>query len=349
MRPSTASAVPPLSDSRTPEGTASTRPLDDPARSHDATVSVLMPMRNPGAFIEFAVDSILTQECAGLELLIIDDGSTDGSRAYVDGLADPRVRVLDGPRSGISACMNRGLEFARGEFVMRCDSDDAYPPGRISAQLDFLRGHPDFVGVCGPFSMTGPAGEEIPPLRISPTTKGEDVAEDILSGRLRTHLCTFAFRSEVLRRIGNFRAFFQTAEDIDFQLRLAAAGPMGYLPASAYIYRLHDASITHTQASVLRQFFEETAHAMSRDRLNRGTDALMRGEAIALPAVRPGDKRADKSGRQISQLLVSEAWKRFRAGDRSGARQAAWRAAMASPGHIDAWRSLLLVSAKPRK
>jgi len=312
-------------------------------------VSVLMPMRNPGPFIEEAVRSVLSQGCGELELLVIDDGSTDGSRQFLDGLADPRVRVIDGPRSGISACMNRGLESARGTVVMRCDSDDAYPPGRILAQLDFLQRHPDFVGVCGPFSMAGPAGEHVASPRIAPQTADADVAGDILAGKLRTHLCAFAFRRAALTRIGLFRPFFQTAEDIDFQLRLAAAGPVGYLPANAYVYRLHDASITHSQASALRQFFEATAYAMARERAAAGSDALMRGEAVALPAMAVGGHRPDRSARQISQLLVGEAWRRFLARDRPGALRTAWRAVVASPGHAEAWRSLLLVGIKPHR
>jgi len=316
---------------------------------HAPLVSVLMPMRNPGRFVEAAVQSILSQDCVDLELVILDDGSTDGSRVWVDGLADPRVRVVDGPRSGISACMNRGLALARGEIVMRCDSDDLFPPGRIAAQVAFLQAHPGFVGVCSPFSWIGPDGRPVGSPGIAPQTTGADVAGDILAGQLRTHLCAFAFRRAVLARVGEFRPFFQTAEDIDFQLRLAAAGPVGFQPANAYVYRLHDASITHSQPSVLRQFFEATAHAMARERLATGSDALMRGETVPLPAVTDGAHAPDRSGRQISQLLVGEAWRRFLDKDRSGALHTAWRAVLASPGHADAWRSLLLVGIKPHR
>lgn len=312
-------------------------------------VSVLMPMRNPGRFVVEAVRSILDQGVADLELLVIDDGSTDGSREHVDGLGDPRIRVVDGPRSGISACMNRGLELARGDVVMRCDSDDAYPPGRIARQLEFLEHHPAFVGVCGPFSVTGPGGEHVGSPRIAPQSGGDDVSGDIVAGKLRTHLCAFAFRRDVLPRTGLFRPFFQTAEDIDFQLRLAAAGPVGFLPANAYVYRLHDASITHTQASALRQFFEATAYAMARERVAIGSDALMRGETVALPELSADAHRPDRSARQISQLLVGEAWRRFLAKDRPGALHTAWRAVVASPGHAEAWRSLLLVGIKPHR
>ncbi len=324
--------------------------LADPgAGAAGPQVSVLMPMRNPGRFVEEAVRSVLSQDGDGLELLVIDDGSTDGSRAFVEGLADARVRVVDGPRAGISACMNRGLELARGEIVMRCDADDVYPPGRIRAQLDFLRRHPGFVGVCAPFSRMSPSGEDLGSVAIAPPPGRADVSPDILAATLRTHLCAFAFRRDALARIGLFRPFFQTAEDIDFQLRLAAAGPIGFLPADAYVYRLHDASITHTQASTLRQFFEATAYAMARERAATGSDALMRGETVALPELKPGEHRADRSSRQVSQLLVGEAWRRFLARDRPGALRTAWRAVVASPGHADAWRSLLLVGIKPHR
>jgi hypothetical protein len=197
--------------------------------------------------------------------------------------------------------------------------------------------------------VIGPDGRHAGSPGIAPHTDGEDVAADILASRLRTHLCAFGFRRSVLERVGEFRSFFQTAEDIDFQLRLAAAGSIGFQPASAYIYRLHDGSITHSQASVLRQFYEATAHAMARDRLATGSDALMRGEFVALPQVQDRGAAPDRSGRQISKLLVGGAWASFRAKDRSGALRSAWRAVLASPGYADAWRALLLVGIKPHR
>jgi glycosyltransferase involved in cell wall biosynthesis len=308
-----------------------------------------MPMRNPGRYVVEAVESILSQSDISLELLIVDDGSTDGSRQHVDGLQDVRLRIVDGPRSGISACMNRALDLARGKYVMRCDSDDIYPVGRIASQVEFLRARPHFVGVCGPFSMIAPDGRHISSPSIRPTTDGEDVASDIVEHRLSTHLCAFAFRRNVLPHIGGFRPFFETAEDIDFQLRLATAGPIGFVARNAYDYRLHDASITHTQASQMRQFFEDTAYAMSHERWATGSDALMRGEQPVLPNLDAAGERAGRASAQMSRLLVGEAWTQLEAGDRTGARRAAGRAILADPRHWDAWRSLLLVSVKRLK
>ena len=131
---------------------------------------------------------------------------------------------------------------------------------------------------------------------------------------------------------------------------MAASRCRDSLSAKApWVVSLHDASITHTQASALRQFFEATAYAMARERVATGSDALMRGETVALPALEPGGHRPDRSARQISQLLVGEAWRRFLARDRPGALRTAWRAVVASPGHADAWRSLLLLGIKPHR
>jgi glycosyltransferase involved in cell wall biosynthesis len=310
-------------------------------------VSVLMPMRNPGEFLRAAIASVLCQRDAGLELVVIDDGSTDGSRELVAAMADPRIVLVDGPRSGISACLNAGLARVSGEVLMRCDADDLYPPGRIRAQLDWLAAHPGFVGVCAPFDMIGPDGTDVAAPGRHLVDELTDAAERILDGRLRTHLCTFAFRREVLATTGAFRAFFETAEDIDFALRLAEAGPLGFLPVVAYRYRLHDASITHRQASARRLFFEATAYAMSRERLAGGRDALMRGTPPqAPPDTGPGGAR-DGADKHIAQLLVGEAWRAFQAGDRPLARRLAWRSLRARWRHLDAWKSVLLISIRP--
>jgi glycosyltransferase involved in cell wall biosynthesis len=332
-----------MDDRPIPEATVAS---DARGREAETCVTVLMPMRNAGTFLAAAIDSVLGQDATLLELLVIDDGSTDGSREYVQRLADPRVRLIDGPRNGISACLNCGLEQARGTILMRCDSDDLFPPGRIGRQVAFMASHPGFVAVCGPFSMVDPKDRPVASPAIAPAAGSQDVASQILSGGLRTHLCTFAFRRGGLQRAGVFRSFFQTAEDIDFQLRLAAAGPIAFLPEISYVYRLHDASITHTQASTLRRFFESTAYEMAADRIATGSDALTRGETVQLPVVEAKADRADKASLHIAQMLVGEAWERMSRGDHAAARLAAWDAVKARPVSFDAWKALLLICAR---
>jgi glycosyltransferase involved in cell wall biosynthesis len=305
-----------------------------------------MPMRNPGRYLAAAISSVLDQSGGSLELIVIDDGCSDGSREWVEALGDPRIVLLDGPQAGISACLNLGLARARGAVVMRCDADDLYPAGRIASQRSWLDAHPDFIAVCGPFRMVAPDGSLVAePLRHLPDEL-LDGSDRILDGRLKTHLCSFAIRRDAVALAGEFRSFFETAEDIDFTLRLAQAGPIGYQPSNAYDYRLHGTSITHTQASVRRRFFETTAYEMSRERLREGTDSLMRGMPPQPPAEGVSG-HADGAALHMAQLLVGECWAAFRNGRRRDARRAALRAIRLRFTHRDAWKALLLVSVRP--
>ena len=98
-------------------------------------VTVIMPMRNAAPYVKEAISSILQCHTINIELLVIDDGSTDNSREIVTAMPDRRIRLLNGPRNGISNCLNVGIKEARGDYIMRCDADDRYPAGRIESQI----------------------------------------------------------------------------------------------------------------------------------------------------------------------------------------------------------------------
>lgn len=102
-----------------------------------ASVSVIMPVYNAAAHLEAAVQSVLRQTLQDLELILVDDGSTDGSAALCDAAAaaDPRVRVVHQANGGICAARNRGLELAAGEYVSFCDDDDVFLPDFLATAL----------------------------------------------------------------------------------------------------------------------------------------------------------------------------------------------------------------------
>lgn len=113
-------------------------------------VSVIMPVYNGMPYLPLALDSILQQTFRDLELIVIDDGSTDATSEVLSAYAarDRRVRVLTLPQNrGIIAALNRGLDAARGEFIARMDADDVALPQRFERQVAFLDAHPDHVVV----------------------------------------------------------------------------------------------------------------------------------------------------------------------------------------------------------
>jgi hypothetical protein len=113
------------------------------SRNAAPTVSVVLSVRNGGQDLPQALETILTQSFADLELIVINNGSTDGTGAYLDGIADPRVRVFHQADAGLAAALNRGISLARGRYIARQDHDDLAEASRIAKQVKFLDAHPD--------------------------------------------------------------------------------------------------------------------------------------------------------------------------------------------------------------
>lgn len=306
-------------------------------------VSVLMPTRNAQDYIDAALRSVLQETRVPLEVVVVDDGSSDASRERALALGDPRVRIVEGPRRGIAACMNAGLAAARGELLMRCDADDLYPAGRIAEQVDWLARHPGHDAVGGAFGTVDARGAAVVRQLDSGTDERLDLEEELRRGVLRTHLCTFAMRRAAVERVAGFREYFETAEDIDFALRLGERGRVAYLPRTWYLYRLHGASITHRQRDVRRLFYMQMAREFQAERLAGRADALQLGRAPAPPA--DDGSQPTSAGRHIQDLLIGQAWSELRQRRRAPAIGHAWRAAAASPLRGAGWETLLKIGA----
>ena len=112
-------------------------------------VTVLMPVFNGARYLREAIESILNQTFTDFEFLIINDGSTDDSGAIISSYNDPRIIIVSQSENlGLISCLNRGLELAKGEYIVRMDADDFCLPGRIERQVSFMAEHPE-VGICG--------------------------------------------------------------------------------------------------------------------------------------------------------------------------------------------------------
>lgn len=308
-------------------------------------VTVLMPMRNAEPYVRAALESVLTQDGVELEVVVIDDGSTDRSAAAVREIGDPRIRLLPGPCKGISASFNTGLAAARGDIIMRCDADDLLAPGRLERQAGWLDGHSGFGAVCARFSTMTSGGQPVTDLDCGGDVETEITAE-LRSGGVRTSLCTYAIRTPILREIGGCRSYFTTAEDLDLLLRLGERTRVWFLPDYVYKYRLHSTSATHTQANVLRQFYEKTAKDFAAQRRAGQPDDLERGAPPAPPAA--GASAPADSARHVQDMLIGRAWREHAQGRRLQALRSGWRACWTAPLNGSAWKSLVALALKRR-
>lgn len=310
-------------------------------------VSVVMPARNAERYVRAAVASVLGQEGVLVELVLVDDRSSDRTVKEAAGAAAEagcaeRLRVVPGPGRGIAAAFNAGLAACRGRYVARCDADDEFAPGRLAAQAAWLDAHGEFAAVCGGFSTMHPDGGHIADLACRGNAEGE-ITGELRAGRTDTSFCTFLTRRDVLRRLGGCREYFETAEDIDLQLRLASVGRVWYAPGSTYRYRLHDDSITHRQRSARRDFFEQTARVFAAQRSSGSPDDLEHGRAPVPPpdAGTRGDAAADARGH-----LLGAAWRSYAGGDRAGAVRMAVSAVRRWPLSAATWRALAVMAGR---
>ena len=111
-------------------------------------VSVIIPNYNSIKFIEETLDSVFNQTHKNIELIIVDDGSTDGSFEYIKNLNKPNLQLVKNPSKGACAARNHGLRIATGNYIQFLDSDDLLDPDKIKAQVELLENSNDKVAVC---------------------------------------------------------------------------------------------------------------------------------------------------------------------------------------------------------
>ena len=218
-------------------------------------VSVVMPAWNRVGSIRMAVESVLRQTFTDFELLVVDDGSTDGTMDALSDVTDPRLRCLANPRNmGASAARNTGIHAARGEWVAFQDSDDEWLPRKLELQMARLAGAGAEVVAC----YTGMAIVGLPEgdrdrrttLRYIPGPKELQV-----EGTLREALLARSFistqmlmaRRTALLDIGGFDEALQALEDWDCAIRLAQRGRFVFVDEPLVIQTFSDNSITRSR------------------------------------------------------------------------------------------------------
>ena len=126
-------------------------------------LTVLLPVYNQERYIREAVESVLAQTFRDFELIIIDDGSTDGTAEILGEFDDPRIRMIRGDHKGFVTALRAGIDHARAPWLARMDSDDISAPDRLERQMKFLAAHPDCVFVGSVFGIVTPNNRFLTP------------------------------------------------------------------------------------------------------------------------------------------------------------------------------------------
>jgi glycosyltransferase involved in cell wall biosynthesis len=197
------------------------------------SASVIIPTRDRCAFVVEAVHSVLAQRGAEPEVIVVDDGSRDGTRAALDAL-QPRIRIVGLAGGGVSAARNRGAEQARGRWLAFLDSDDLWHPDKLAAQLAYHRDHPS----CR-ISQTGEIwirnGVRVNPRRHHAKPSG-DVFLPSLARCLVSPSAVLIDR-ELFFEVGGFDESLAVCEDYDLWLRISARLPVGLVDRPLVVKR----------------------------------------------------------------------------------------------------------------
>mgnify|MGYP001358427466 CR=1 FL=1 len=211
-------------------------------------ISVVMPVYNTEKYVSGAIESILGQTYKDFELIMINDGSTDGSLSIMEkySRADPRIRLAGRKeRQGVAVSLNEGLAMARGEYIARMDADDISLPERFEKQIAFLEEHPDIAVVGSSILVIDPEGLPLTPCILPPTH--EEIDRDLMKYLMKRRMYhpTMMMRRSVLAAAGGYRKEF-AAEDYDLLLRLVEVCKVANLPEVLLKYREHFSSVGAT-------------------------------------------------------------------------------------------------------
>ncbi len=208
-------------------------------------VSVVVPVFNRGQYIREAIDSVLAQTFRDLEIIAVDDGSTDGSRAVLDSFGEA-IRVIEHPNRanrGQSASINLGLRAARGEFIAILDSDDVWLPEKLAIQLGYLDAHPETGLVYGNGWAIDETGRRRYPI-YGPEHREDSDANRVLLDCYFFLPTNSLVRAGIMRKAGFFDESLRAAQDHDMAIRIAEITRLAYVNESIFYYRRHSDSIS---------------------------------------------------------------------------------------------------------
>lgn len=223
-------------------------------------ISVVIPNYNYSKYLDDCLSSILNQSYSNLEIIFVDDGSTDGSVAIAESFGH-RVKVVIQDHQGVNAARNLGIKNATGAYVAFCDSDDVWLPKKIQLQVDFLESREEFgliySGICI-------VDEDLRQIRNQDAKYAGDCSKEFLKHPSEAIVLlgasTSLIRRELINKVGFFdETMYGPGEDWDFFRRIAEISLISFIPDHLVLYRQHRISASRVPA---RHYYEGNRNAL---------------------------------------------------------------------------------------
>lgn len=240
-------------------------------------ISVVLPCYNAEQTIAFTIHSVLSQSFTEFELLIINDGSTDGTLDIIEQFADERIQVFSFANAGPQKSRNRGIEKSRGQYIALIDADDLWTPDKLADQYEALQNTPaaavayswtDTIDVTGAVIQTGRRA------KATGDVFDELLTENFLASGSNPLIC-----AEAMRVVGGFDETILAGQDWDMYLTLAAQYSFVLVPKTQILYR--KALSTRSWSSNLRRQEKGLMQVMKKHVGNRRTAAINKSAYLA--------------------------------------------------------------------
>lgn len=206
-----------------------------------STVSVIIPAYNQGHYLVQAIESVLSQRYRDLEVIVVDDGSTDDTAEVANSFSDPRISYFYQENRGLSAARNTGIRLASGRFITYLDSDDLFLPKKVELLVDKLEQEPDLGFVAGQAIPIDERGNRVG-MKFDKCISEE--GHHLLLGN-PYHVGSVMLLSSWQRKVGYFDESLRSYEDWDMWLRLVRAGCVfGWVDQPVSLYRFHTDQMT---------------------------------------------------------------------------------------------------------
>lgn len=211
-------------------------------------ISVVIPLYNKEKFISSTIQSVLNQTFKDLEIIVVDDGSTDNSVAQVKAFSDPRIRIISQQNSGVSAARNRGIAEAKGEFIAFLDADDEWHPDYLMTQKQLTQTFPDCQVFATKYLFQDSQGSITPLIiRNLPFNSEAGILSNYFLVASTSHppLWTSAIliKKNALRAIGGFPIGIKSGEDLLTWAKLACRFKIAYCKKPLAVFNVEGYNI----------------------------------------------------------------------------------------------------------